>query len=438
MTNARKSRIAILRERLKTAEESGQPTYDVPFRGKNIPLRKIQVETEFPLYRIQSGRTRRAQSRYLDEHPDLPADFFSDPEDPQVQKAQHELLLRLIGEMELDKDLEEKGQRSPLILTFDGAVVDGNRRLAALREETSEYVDAVVLPEDAQNHEIYETELELQMQRETKARYNWIDQALHLEYGITQLHEKVETLANRMRLSVEEVQEELSKLKLVRLYLDWLGQPNKYHKVPSDSAGSLEQAFEDIEQRLSSAPMKRKAEAERRMIRNACFAAIHRQAGYQDIRNLIRHLSQDSRKVLTRVKEREPALGAPMSRDESSAPAAPPLSDSSDPLIAIMGEVSPVKDASVDELLAIVTDPAKKEKAGTILLEVVEELEAEAKDAKQAQVPLRLVQRAVSDLKKIDLDKDTEHIDQIAKALSDVFTEAERVKRLIETLQSES
>src|SRR5205814_3347796 len=85
-------------------------------------LFRIRIETDFPLYRIQSGRTHRAQSAYLDQHPHIGKDFFEDPEDPKVQKAQHEILLNLISERELDADLEERGQRAPLVLTFDGYV----------------------------------------------------------------------------------------------------------------------------------------------------------------------------------------------------------------------------------------------------------------------------------------------------------------------------
>src|SRR5579859_5518077 len=108
------SRIAVLRERLQQAEKQGGPTFDVPFRTKPIPLRRISIETDFPLYRIQSGRTHRAQSEYLERHPQVGKDFFEDPEEPKVQRAQHEILLGMIGERELDKDLDDRGQLAPL------------------------------------------------------------------------------------------------------------------------------------------------------------------------------------------------------------------------------------------------------------------------------------------------------------------------------------
>ncbi len=255
---SRQSRIATLKERVEAAEQEKRPTFDVPFRGKYEPLRKVRIDIDFPLYRIQSGRTHRAQCQYLEEHPDLPKDFFADPEDPKVQKAQHEILLRLIREKDLDKDLGQRGQLAPLVLTYDGYVVDGNRRLAALREKRSDFAEAAVLPSDAENAEIFDTEIELQMQRETKAPYNWVDQAIHIEYGIRELKERLNSVARRMRLPEERIRRDLEKLNLVKQYLVWLGAEGQYHKVPTSGVGQMEQAFEEVATRFSNPAIKRK------------------------------------------------------------------------------------------------------------------------------------------------------------------------------------
>ena len=160
MPEDKESRIAFLRKKIEdVARDRQHSTFDVPFRGKPATLTRIEIKTDFPLYRVQSGRTHSAQAAYLDRHSELPQDFFADPEDPGVQMAQHELLLELITDQGLDRDLRNRGQWNPLVLTHDGYVVDGNRRLCALREEGTEYVRAVVLPEDADAAELYETEV---------------------------------------------------------------------------------------------------------------------------------------------------------------------------------------------------------------------------------------------------------------------------------------
>jgi hypothetical protein len=182
--DAQKSRIQLLRERVAEADKQKvRSTFDVPFRGTRLPFVKIRVKTTFPMYRIQSGRTHRAQCAYLASHTELPASFFDDPEDERVQLAQEAILLQKIKEKDLDTDLRDRKQHSPIILTYDGFIVDGNRRVAALRAEKESYVHAVVLPRDATSAEIYETELELQMGQDTKAAYNWVDELVHIRYG---------------------------------------------------------------------------------------------------------------------------------------------------------------------------------------------------------------------------------------------------------------
>jgi hypothetical protein len=424
------SRIAILKERAEAADREKGPTFDVPFRGKSLSLRRIRVETDFPLYRIQSGRTHRAQAAYLDRHPQLAKDFFDDPEDPKVQRAQHDILQDVIEEKDLSTDLRQRGQLAPIVLTKDGYVVDGNRRLAALREKKEEYVDAVVLPADAQSHEIYETEIELQMQRETKAPYNWIDQAIHIEYGIKELNETPEQVARRMRKTKEDINWELEKLALVRQYLAWLGEEGKYHKIPSTAGGQMEQAFEELVQRSSGAAMKRKKEPERRLVREACFQAIKREAGYKDIRNIIKHFSQNTTKIAQKLRERKPQHAA---RPQLKAAPKAHVADSKvDPLRALAHANTSGSSSAVEELI----DAVGNSETATLVLDIVEEVEAEERDSKRQQQPLQRIQHAIDDLKQISLGEGTDDVDAIAKALGRLTEEVDRLSKLVEKIRS--
>lgn len=432
MHKPKASRIAILKERVEAAERDGQRrTFDVPFRGKPLALPRIRIETEFPLYRIQSGRTHRAQAAYLDKHPHLPKDFFSDPEEPKVQRAQHEILLGMIDEKDLSTDLRQRGQLAPIVLTKDGYVVDGNRRLSALREKKEEYVDGVVLPPDAQSPEIYETEIELQMQRETKAPYIWIDQALHIEYGIKELNEKPEQVARRMRLPKEDINWELDKLAFVRQYLAWLGEDGKYHKVPSAGGGHMEQAFEEMVQRFSGATLKRKKEAERRVIRDTCFQAIKREEGYQQIRNIIKHFSQNTTKIVQKLRERKP-IHKTGGAQTKPAPKLLEADTKDDPLRALAKSGASSSSSGVEELIDLVNDPA----TAPTVLEIVEDLEAEEKESKRQQQPLQRIQHAISDLKQITLGEDANDVESIAKALARLADEVERLSKRVEKIRS--
>ena len=431
------TRMATLKERLTQAERERSPTFDVPFRGRRLHLHRIRVETSFPLYRIQSGRTHRAQSQYLEGHPELPKDFFSDPEDPKVQKAQHELLLGMIDDRDLSADLKDRKQLSPLVLTSDGYVVDGNRRLAALRNQREEYADAVVLPGDAESHEIYETEIELQMQRETKAPYNWIDQALHIEYGLKELNEPVGTVARRMRKSEADINNEIAKLQLVRSYLTWVGEAGKYHKVPQAGGGSMEQAFEEMAEALKRPTLKRKAEPEIRVVKEACFAALQREAGYMEIRRTIKQLAQNPGRVVEKIRLR--AAGTARSSDPppASPPPPPPSStpagrQTADPLRALAAEGGTGAPPDLAELLRAVNDPGT---AG-LVAEAVEDLEEEEKQSKRQQLPIQRLQRAITELRQVELDGDAGDLSDIAKAVEHLAKEVERLSSQVSRLRS--
>ena len=293
----RKSRIEFLRERVEVAHRSeDRSTFDVPFRGSRPPFVKVKVKTSFPLYRVQSGRTHRAQCEYLASHSDLPSDFFRDPEESRVQNAQHAILLRKIKEKGLDEDLRDRKQQSCIVLTYDGFIVDGNRRVAALREEKEEYVTAVVLPSDATSAELYETELELQMAQDTKAPYEWIDELIHIRYGSEELKESLDHIAMRMRRSTEDIEADLKRLQLVDRYLEWLGRPAQYHEVPK-----ADQSFKDLAQRFYSRPLQKLTKPAKDGILYVCFAAIRTVEGYEAIRTLATQVSKSPESVVERL-----------------------------------------------------------------------------------------------------------------------------------------
>lgn len=418
------SRIAILKERVAAAEAAKEATFDVPFRKGRVALRRIQVETSFPLYRIQSGRTRNAQDAYLDEHPELPSTFFKDPEDEKVQKAQQGILLRMINEKDLELDIRERGQLAPLVLTKDGYVVDGNRRLATLRSRKEQYATAVVLPPDAEAHEIYDTEIELQLQRETKADYGWINNARQIEYGIKELSETVVTLAKRMRISEQDLTRELEKLNLARLYLAWLGQPGKHHLIPETGGGQTKQSFEDMARHFGTPAVKRKSEQEKRLIREGCFQVIKRGQGYQEIRRVLKHLTQSTSKVSQRLKERLP----PPKNKPTPPPSKGAKKTDGDPLRALSSAASVPANPEVDLLHSAISDSDKS----SIVLDIIEDIDAEEKESKRQQLPLQRVQRAAAELAQVSLTKDTEELPAIGKALAQVSKQVDRLAVEIE------
>jgi hypothetical protein len=113
-------------------------------------------------------------------------------ETPAVQEVLHGLLLRKAEDRAgpIFAELQRLGQQTePLLALFDGLVVNGNRRLAAMREllrrDPRRYapfaeVAVAVLPEGTAPDEVEYVEAALQMAPETKLGYGWLDRRLKL------------------------------------------------------------------------------------------------------------------------------------------------------------------------------------------------------------------------------------------------------------------
>jgi hypothetical protein len=436
------SRVAFLRDRVRVASEArGRTTFSVPFRQKQLPLVVIEVPIGFPLYNVTSGRTHRAQSAYVDRHA-LPADFFDASEDPDVQRAQHEILLELVDERNLAQDLMARTQRNPIVLTYDGFIVDGNRRVAALKREGNvEYVNAVVLPEDATVAEVYETEVEFQMAAETKAPYNWIDEALHVRLGVERLYEKkrpeeaLGTVAQHMNMADDDVKFILDRLSLVDLYLAWLGQPNKYHLIPTERGGAAEQAFRDLAERVRQQQFQRMPRQQQRAIREACFAAIASGGGYKDVRRIADVMRRSPGEFIDRVR---PGLPDDLQKALDEEPPEQTVDDG--PVEELFGQLARAEETAGDSgpasaVINVVGDPDNGKRSGPALIQAAVELEEEQKERKQE--PDVQIGRALTIIRGLELTSQTRNLDEIAKAIHEMLEIAEGLVRRVEELRSD-
>jgi hypothetical protein len=435
----KQSRIARLKDLVAEAlEAKNRATFPVPYHGKMHDFVRFEVPIEFPLYNVKSGRTHRAQSRYVDKK-SLPADFFEDPEEPQVQQAQNEILLEMVDQEGLAADLREKQQKNPLVLTYDGYVVDGNRRLAALRrDKETDYVHAVRLPQAATDQEIYETELELQMSRETKAEYNWIDEALHVRYGVNKLYERgrdaLVAVAKRMNLDEKEIRGILNLLDLVDLYLAWRGDPQKYHLVPESTGGTMKQAFEELAQRVTQKEYKVLSPDQRKLLLYGCFAVIESRGGYKDVRRVWARMIEEPTRFMNRVRSETPKEVA--EQVEHEQPRAP-VGGRGSSLIKELATAEGEGPKPNPHAVALVSASAVGSDVGQVLREVAIDMEAEAREDEKHSEPKERVERALHYLEQVRLTKSTKHIEQISKDLGRINKLVDRLAGEIGKLRSE-
>jgi hypothetical protein len=433
MTERQPTRIAFLRERIEAARSAGGPTSDVPFRQQVLDLPRIQIPIAFPLYNIGSGRTHRAQAGYIEEH-SLPTEFFADPESEDAQLAQHEILLAMVDEEQLKADLQDKEQRRPLVLSYDGFIVDGNRRTAALRElREVEQLSAIVLPADALAGDLYETELELQMATDTKADYNWVDEALHVRYGVVTLGEPMDAIARRMNQPQGDIQDMLARLALVDLYLGWLGQPERYHRVGAED----EQSFRELRARERRSGFQTLSEPHQHAVRNAVFAVIRNPGGgYKDVRQVADCTITQLAEVAQRLRE-EPLpqdalerLEQPLDRRWST----PPVVDT------LLGELAGAEGGEPLpaglELLNIIESAPETDEVGDALIRVGVDLAELGREQRDQAQPLRKLERALKAMRDVNITSDTPGRSDIARTLAAIGERAEDLARQIDVMIS--
>ena len=223
----------------------------------------VRLSIGLPTYRMANYRTQTAQMRRIREE-QLPATFFSAGEESTpAQKIQHEILVgyahRGSGDtiIPVYDALEDGVQTQPLLLTSTGVVVNGNRRLAAMRElyaisggayNNFGSVDAMILPSTVRMDEIRVMEVTLQMQPQTLLPYEWVDEALALRelrdvHGLT-----LDDIARYKRMDQPaDITKLIQQLEYAEDYLsNYLGHPTEYEMVADNK-----QQFQDIQKNLS-------------------------------------------------------------------------------------------------------------------------------------------------------------------------------------------
>lgn len=227
------------------------------FRNRRSDLSVIQVPVDLPVYRMENFRTFTDQKDFIAGEGKAADYFATGQESEEVQQAQHVLLYRLAQKGKADSVvpvsavLAEDGQQQPLLITATGVVVNGNRRLAAMRELYTDpqgnhsnfsHIDVMVLPPDANADEILDVEANLQAMPETRLDYDWIGEAQLIKQlvGLGRTHKQV---AEQLRRTEKDIKYAIQTLAEADLYLkEAKGTKGSYSEIREDA----EQLFGDL------------------------------------------------------------------------------------------------------------------------------------------------------------------------------------------------
>ncbi|KRC61051.1 hypothetical protein ASE14_08860 [Agromyces sp. Root81] len=175
----------IVSERLRTAQEENGEKLTIEWRGSPSHRHVIAMPIELLLFNPDTHRIRA--QRTLD--PIRDAKLGADPWSEEGQEYLDFLLKtqpsspgKTDPEFEALRDsLDDFGQQQPGLITPDGILVNGNTRCAALRELGHRHIRVAVLPEDTTPADVSTVELALQLRRENKRDYSYINQLIAIE-----------------------------------------------------------------------------------------------------------------------------------------------------------------------------------------------------------------------------------------------------------------
>jgi hypothetical protein len=252
------------------------PDYEAKFfhfKSREHTLPVVTLPIDILLYRLANARTRDdqlslvAQGRYAEGYFDT-----GRQEDVDVQQAHHDILfgfaqqgqgesvVPIYGELE-----KKKKQTEPILITDRGVVVNGNRRVSAMRELLPEqgtggfnHVACMVLPASATEEDLVEIEFKLQMAPETRLPYTWTNEARSCKQ-LRDANRTVEYIAEMKDDDPKRVANLIQMYELAERYLnEWLQRPGAFNQLD----GTRQAFYQMVTRRQQRRPAQQKEVAQ--------------------------------------------------------------------------------------------------------------------------------------------------------------------------------
>ena len=205
-------------------------------KGQRRKIQVYRLPIKLLYYNIRNGRFAAEYKRLVKKHGgELKA------EDPNDAKKIQQLLLSLDkGEtVRTYEDIKLKGQVHAGIITEDGYVIDGNRRMAILTqlfEDTAiddfKYLNVALIDEPVEPPDLWKIEAGIQLGKDEILRYGPINELLKLEQGIKAGISPKEIAKTLYGIDdEEEIEEKRDRLALIRQYLVYIGKPEDFEEA---------------------------------------------------------------------------------------------------------------------------------------------------------------------------------------------------------------
>ena len=369
-----------------------------PRPDKELP--QVDLEVNWVRLSTLNHRTRSEQMRIAHRLNRLDL-FTADPNGDEAQDQQYRILADQEGFDDLKDDLRDRGQQQPAVVTAEGVLINGNRRTAALRSlfndddhQPSRYITCLVLPTDANPTEMVDLETELQIAREFKEDYTWVNEALLIEEIFEREGKDWKKVASRMHMGVPAVRRQYEKLQQLH-QLVHLSQGTRHHADFVEN----ESAFTELANHVKGKPAD-----EATSVRAAYFLGTLTGVNYRTLRHLRR--PDASRRVRQKL-EGDLTLGPLLNADNPNKESdilddvlGPQNDKSSGDLTPILSYVA--RQGQTQEVEVNGEKIATKDLRDSIKLAVdiaADEAHDEDEDQNAAAAPIKHLERATSSVK---------------------------------------
>ena len=280
-----------------------QQDYERVFvRGKKKILSVYRLPTEFLYFNIENGRFAAEYREKIRTEGGV-----LDPKSPGDAKQIQKMLLDLDpAQTKLDKkDFSEVGQRKAGVITPDGYVIDGNRRLAIItslfaetQEEKWKYMDVARLTEPLVKEDLWRLEGGYQLGKEQQQKYGPINTMLKIREG------KDAGLSNKQiadalyGVKEKEIEDILDRLKLVERYLEHINAAERY-----SFARGKDNHFINLQAIITNAKQRGYDHVKITNMKTAAFQLIFEGKKHEDIRKINQAINAELENAVDGIAE---------------------------------------------------------------------------------------------------------------------------------------
>jgi len=280
-------------EFLSSAEPHTHKTKKINFQNQLIWVPYLRVSIDLPLYRLNNGRTLASQHEYIQKNGKAETYFTDDPEIYDVQQSQHEILSEMTKAAGLEDLFSDPSthQTDPLILTEEGFVANGNRRLCVMRKlfhqdpatyQHFSHIDVVVLPIGDET-DIVRLEADIQLEADVTQDYSWLTIAVLARNAVEKLGMTYADAGKTYRIGTgNETRKLVNQLEIGELYLETRNKNKQYSLIEHHEFAFQRMAM--LQKKMNTWPIKKRIRLEQ-----LAFCLIDKPEGgrlYQEIQDL--------------------------------------------------------------------------------------------------------------------------------------------------------